>query len=136
MADVVVVNKCDGERVTAAKLAKSQLEAALSVARSDADRPPLLLTSALEGEGLPEFWRAVTTLVDARRETGAFEQRRREQLHGWFEEELQQALAAAVASDPSLAKAKAKLSAQVIKGERPATIAASDLVAQLLKGRA
>lgn len=81
LADLVVVNKADGNHLAEARLAARELTTALRLIypRETLWRPPVLTMSALEGTGLAEVWETVErhrqTLIDA----GQFEARRRAQ---------------------------------------------------------
>jgi len=67
IGDVFAVNKADQEG--AARLAR-ELEAMLDLAGSRAWRPPVLLTVAREGSGVPELWQALMNHRDFARQTG------------------------------------------------------------------
>ncbi|ETK37258.1 methylmalonyl Co-A mutase-associated GTPase MeaB [Microbispora sp. ATCC PTA-5024] len=69
LADVIAVNKADGEHETAARRAARELSGALRLLRSDT---PVLTCSGLTGAGLDELWAQVVRHqesldVDARR---------------------------------------------------------------------
>ncbi len=76
LADLVVVNKADLDPAAAAR-AQGQLAGALHGA-------PVLLASALCGDGIAAFWDAVRSRIEARRVDGAFEARRRQQSLAWM----------------------------------------------------
>src|ERR1700740_2698520 len=61
LADVVVVNKADGEHATEAKAAARELAGAIRLIypRETLWRPPVLTMSALQGVGLSELWDTV-----------------------------------------------------------------------------
>ena len=61
LADIVVVNKADGEHATEARAAARELSAAIRLIhpRETLWRPPVLTMSALEGSGLRELWDTV-----------------------------------------------------------------------------
>src|SRR6187397_1731692 len=58
LADVVVVNKADGEHAVEAKAAARELAGAIRLIypRETLWRPPVLTMSAIEGHGLAELW--------------------------------------------------------------------------------
>jgi LAO/AO transport system kinase len=59
IADVVAINKADGDRVTEAKAAARDLAGALRLVRGhDPWVPPVLTCSGLTGDGVPEVWQA------------------------------------------------------------------------------
>src|SRR6202021_1821762 len=61
LADIVVVNKADGDHLTEARKAARELAGAirLSYPPETLWRPPVLTMSALEGTGLEELWEPV-----------------------------------------------------------------------------
>ncbi|MGS0686166.1 methylmalonyl Co-A mutase-associated GTPase MeaB [Nakamurella sp. GG22] len=61
IADVVAINKADGDRVVEAKGAARDLAGALRLVRGGdgAWRPPVLTCSGLTGDGVGEVWKAV-----------------------------------------------------------------------------
>ncbi|MEU7855111.1 methylmalonyl Co-A mutase-associated GTPase MeaB [Nonomuraea sp. NPDC049141] len=59
LADVIAVNKADGEHELAARKAARELAGALRMLRSDSAPPPVLTCSGLTGAGLDELWRKV-----------------------------------------------------------------------------
>jgi LAO/AO transport system kinase len=85
LADVIAVNKADGEHVVPSQRAARELSGALRLLRgSDEDwQPPVLTCSALHDEGLDTVWRHVRRHRDWLVATGAFEARRRRQLVDW-----------------------------------------------------
>src|SRR5690606_7851308 len=57
LADVIAVNKADGEHAMAARRAARELAGALRMLRSGDATPPVLTCSGLNGDGLEEVWR-------------------------------------------------------------------------------
>ena len=72
LADVVVVNKADGEHATEAKAAARELSGAIRLLypRETLWRPPVLTMSALEGTGLTELWGPCSSTPGAHRGGG------------------------------------------------------------------
>ena len=58
IADVVAINKADGDRVTEAKAAARDLAGALRLVRGGHGgwTPPVLTCSGLTGDGVPKLW--------------------------------------------------------------------------------
>src|SRR5947199_3255379 len=61
LADVIAVNKADGDNIKRAKAAASEYRAALHILtpRSAIWSPPVVAYSALTGQGIPELWEIV-----------------------------------------------------------------------------
>jgi len=86
LADLVVVNKSDLDGA-AAQRAAAMLKGALRVLAlhgRESGPPPVLCLSAATGEGLAAFDEEVGRLVAARRDSGAFDDRRRRQAVAWM----------------------------------------------------
>ena len=105
IADLVLVNKADGERRSEARRTCADYAGALRLMRpreGDPEGYPAAMTvSAAEGEGLEAAWDAMRTLHEHRRETGALERRRKGQRRAWFDEEVRRALLARLMDDPA-----------------------------------
>src|SRR4029077_14206087 len=106
IADIVVVNKADGEHAVEAKAAARELTGAMRLIhpRETLWRPPVLTMSALEGRGLAELWDTVLrhrqTLTDA----GEFEARRRAQQVDWTWSMVRDTVLDRVLSHPGVRK--------------------------------
>ena len=81
MADLVLVNKADGEHLPQAGRTRADYAGALRLMRPHPGDPPgwprVLAVSALTGAGLTDAWAAVEALAAARQASGAWEDRRR-----------------------------------------------------------
>ncbi|TNF18196.1 MAG: methylmalonyl Co-A mutase-associated GTPase MeaB [Rhodobacteraceae bacterium] len=119
MADLILVNKADGDLKPAAMRTRSDYAGALRLLRKRPQDPegfPKALTvSALEEQGLEKAWDEMQALVDWRRETGHFDARRAAQARYWFAEEVRQALLARL-ERPEARAAMARLSDEVASG--------------------
>ena len=64
IADVVAINKADGDRVTEAKAAARDLAGALRLVRGGHGgwTPPVLTCSGLTGDGVPKLWQAILVI--------------------------------------------------------------------------
>jgi len=134
MADMILVNKADGDLKPAAMRTCADYSGALRLLRhrpQDPDGFPKAVTvSALEEQGLRDAWDEMTKLTDWRREQGHFDSRRAEQQRYWFEEEVRQALLAQLQT--GIAKDHlATLGDQVAKGEISVSKAAGEMLDHL-----
>ncbi len=82
LADFVVVNKADLDAAAAARAA-SQIAGALRLFGGRA-AGRVVQISALTGQGLVELWESVRSVADARRASGEFDARRRQQAEAWL----------------------------------------------------
>ncbi len=83
LADVVAVNKADGEYLDAARLAARELTGALRLLRGPDRTAPVLTCSAVTGDGLDEVWAAVVAHRAELDRGGALGAKRRGQLVEW-----------------------------------------------------
>jgi len=94
VADLIAVNKADGENRNRARAAQREYSAALHImAPASPDwSPPVVLCSGLANEGLDELWAAVARHGEIMRASGAFDRKRLEQQAGWMRAMLEDRL--------------------------------------------
>jgi len=134
MADLILVNKADGDLKPAALRTCSDYAGALRLLRKrpqDPDGYPKAMTvSALQDEGLQRAWDEMTALVEWRRETGHFDGRRAEQARYWFAQEVRQGLLAQLET-PAAKAAMQEYAARVAAGDITPTVAATAVLSQV-----
>jgi LAO/AO transport system kinase len=108
LADMLAVNKADGDNLARAKAAAAEYKAAFHILtpRSASWAPPVVTYSALTGDGIAELWGKVLEHRQRLTATGEFAARRREQQVKWMWNMLEQRVFARLHADRSL---KAKL---------------------------
>jgi LAO/AO transport system kinase len=135
MADLILVNKADGDLKTTAMRTCADYAGALRLLRRRPQDPPgfpkALIVSAVEGGGLSGAWAEMQALADWRKANGHWQTRRAEQGRHWFEEEVRHGLLARLAADPALAGRMAELGAAVAEGRASPTAAAEEVLAAL-----
>lgn len=133
IADLIVVNKADGELKSAASRTAADYAGAFRLMRRRPQDPngfPTATTvSAAEGTGLDETWERLQSLDRWRRANGHHEARRREQAIRWMRAELDEGLKAAFAADPNVAAALKTIEAEVAAGDTAPEVAAERLLA-------
>jgi LAO/AO transport system kinase len=94
LADLIVVNKADGELADLARHTAADYAHALHLVRSTDDGAidRVRTCSALLGEGIEELWEAVGALVAAARASGELDARRAEQARAWMWSEVTETL--------------------------------------------
>jgi LAO/AO transport system kinase len=105
LADVLVVNKADGDRVTLARLSATQYRGAISYLRplNPLWTPPVLCASATTGDGLPELWESLVKHKAVQAESGAFDTRRQRQRVEWMWDTVEAQLRDQVRTHPGVA---------------------------------
>ncbi len=94
MADMISINKADGNNITKAQLARVQFENALHLfpkAISGWD-PKVFTCSALQKIGIAEIWDAILDYCSTTQQNGYFEKRRSEQAKYWMYETINEQL--------------------------------------------
>lgn len=137
MADLILVNKADGELKPAAMRTVADYAGALRLLRKrpqdPAGFPKAMPVSALEEAGLKTAWDEMQTLVQWRRDHGHFATRRAEQARHWFEAEVREGLLARLSADPQIRAHMEGLGRAVAAGQAAPAAAAAEILA-LLKG--
>lgn len=128
MADLILVNKADGDLKPAALRTMADYAGALRLLRrrpqDPSDFPKALTVSALEENGLKQVWEEMSTLADWRREAGFFKQTRAGQARFWFEEDVRQGVLARLNRPGLLRTAMDELGEAVAQGQITPALAA------------
>lgn len=137
LADLIVVNKADGELVKPARIAAGDIRAALGLMRPKSPhwRPRVLLASALGRSGLAEVWAALEEWRRTMGRAGALAERRAAQAQRWLWAEVEAGLLERLRADPAVAKLAVELEADVKAGRRPPPAAARELLAAFLEAK-
>ncbi len=130
LADLVAVNKADGDNSQRAELAAVDYRRALHLLapQSPSWSTPVVTCSALTGEGLDEIWTLVQKHRRALEETGEREQRRREQQLDWMRNMVRERLLDHLSADAAFAARNAELEAAVAAGELSPSVAVDRLL--------
>jgi GTPase len=106
LADVLVVNKADGDLRASAEHTRGEYEHALALLQptSPAWTPVVLTASARTGDGVLRFWQTVLAHREAVLASGELEQRRRGQARAWLWRLVEEGLVAAFRADAKLAE--------------------------------
>jgi LAO/AO transport system kinase len=130
LADIVVVNKADGDHLREAKSAARELSSAIRLIypRETLWRPPVLTMSAMEGTGLTELWDTVERHCKVLTDAGQFEARRRDQQVDWTWQMVRDTVLDRVLSNPAVRKVRADLERQVRAGELTPAMAAQQIL--------
>ncbi len=137
IADLILVNKSDGDLKATASRTVADYAGALRLLRKregDPDGfPRAMPVSSLEDIGLETAWADMKTLADHRKNTGFWAKRRVDQARHWFEDEVRQGLLRHLQSDQHAEEAMAGLRKSVEDGLRTPGAAAREALAWLTK---
>ncbi len=130
LADLVVVNKADGEMVQAAGRAAADYQNALQFMRPRQDdwEVPVQTCSALTGANIAEVWSTIREFHREMSTRGAVAARRAEQARSWMWSEAAESLLDEVRGHPEVADQVELLERDVMQGKMPATVAADRLL--------
>lgn len=133
LADLVVVNKADGDNVSRAELTRAELKNALHYIRHATPgwTTTALSCSALSSAGIPEIWTQISKFSTLTQSSGYFEERRHAQTSQWFEALLNEALLARYYSDQNFIAELKQACEAISKGEVPVVMAVSRILDSL-----
>ncbi|MCO4843283.1 MAG: methylmalonyl Co-A mutase-associated GTPase MeaB [Yoonia sp.] len=133
IADMILVNKADGDLKPQAMRTCADYAGALRLLRKrsqDPDGFPKAMTvSALETIGLEGAWAEIQTLLAWRRKNSVWDDTRAAQARYWFGEEVRLQLLARIAADPQLRTRMTTLEKEVAAGRMSPAAAAAEVVA-------
>jgi LAO/AO transport system kinase len=130
LADLIVVNKADGDLLPAAQRAVADHRHAAHMLRPKHPgwEVPVLAISALHGTGIDEVWAGVEKLEAHLREGGALDRLRAAQSVAWMWDEIRERLVDAFHADPVVAQHWHSTEAAVREGRVSPTTAARRLL--------
>ena len=133
LADMIAVNKADGDNLKRAAAAAAEYRAALHILtpRSAHWMPPVATCSALTGDGIAELWAQVLAHRERLTRSGEFEARRREQQVKWMWSLIEQRLFARLKSDAGLRARLPQIEAAVAQGRLSPMLAVEDIAKAL-----
>ena len=133
LADMIVVNKADGDNLPRAKLAAAEYGAALHILSPHSPNwsPPVITCSALKSDGIEALWSHVLEHRQRLMASGELAARRGEQQVKWMWTMLEERLFAPLHTDRALKAALPRIEGEVAAG-RLAPATAVEEIAELL----
>ncbi|TXH31314.1 MAG: methylmalonyl Co-A mutase-associated GTPase MeaB [Actinobacteria bacterium] len=134
IADLIAVNKADGDNVKRARMAAADYRRAIHLMSPASPNwtPPVLTCSALTNDGLPEIWEQIVTHRDTLAATGERQERRQRQQIGWMWSLIGDRLIDEFRDSPKVRARLEQVEASVLAGELPPAVAADQLLATFL----
>ncbi|MBV1694146.1 MAG: methylmalonyl Co-A mutase-associated GTPase MeaB [Hyphomicrobiales bacterium] len=131
LADIICINKADGDNVARASKAAAEYMGALGILTPMQPewQPKVLTISGLDNVGLDRLWETMSEHRRTMQATGLFEARRAEQAVAWMREMLVEDLLAAIRAKPEVAARVDALEAEVRAGRVLATAAVTEVLA-------
>jgi len=136
LADLVLVNKADGELAAAAQRSTADYASAVGLLRPPLPewQVPVRAISALEGVGIEEVWDDVTRFRAALEQSGAWSRRRAEQARAALWSEIDDGLIEHFREAPAVARRLAAIEQEVMSGTLTPAAAARALLAAFFGG--
>jgi GTPase len=130
LADVIAVNKADGDHEVPARKAARELSGALRLLRGARDEwtPPVLTCSGLTGAGLDTLWEQVRRHHDVLSSSGTLSAKRRRQQVDWTWTMVRDTLLTRLSEHPGVRALTPSLEQQVADGELTPTLAAERIL--------
>ena len=131
LAEIIAVNKADGDNAPKAARARVAYARALRLVRPTSAqwRTPVRTCSGQTGDGVAELWETVCAHRRVLRETGELDDKRARQRRRWLETMLQDGLLEAVQAHPAVRAIRADVEAEVVAGRMTAARGAGQLLA-------
>jgi LAO/AO transport system kinase len=131
LADMLAVNKADGDNIRAAEQAAVELERALNLLEPvNPDWiPPVMTCSGRFGQGIDELWEVVEEHRRLFTESGEQTRVRQSQQLAWMHSELEERLLADLSRHPGVAERQRQLESAVREGALTPSAAVDQLLA-------
>jgi len=130
IADMIAVNKADGDNIVRAKQAAAQYRAALHILKAPSPNwtPPVATYSGLTGDGIAELWKQIIAHREKMMESGELASKRREQQVKWMWAMLEDRIYAQLRANPVLKSKLPAMEQAVAAGTLSPMVAVEDIV--------
>jgi len=119
LADLIVVNKADGDLAASAKRVRADYSAALRMLHpsNHSWQPKAITCSALLGDGIPEIWHSVGEFARIMDDNGDLQRHRSKQAISWMWKEIREMLMNQFKQHPKVSARIGEMEEAVQKGE-------------------
>jgi LAO/AO transport system kinase len=130
MADMIAINKTDGNNIEKANLARAEYQNALHLFPPSPSGwiPKVLTCSAKQNQGIIEIWENIKEYYELCSSNKYLIQRRNEQSKYWMYETINEQLRRKFYNDPEIKNLALKLEKQVLENRISSFVAASELI--------
>ena len=138
LADIVLVNKADGDMIKAANQAALDYQNAIHMLRSASDdwTVPARTCSALTGVGIDDAWGLVGEWRDAMQSNGAFERNRQVQAQVWMWDAVRDGLETEIKAEMERGDDIQRMAKSVVDGSLTVSEAAKEIILRVRSGKA
>jgi LAO/AO transport system kinase len=136
-ADLILVNKCDGDLKAAATRSAADYRNALHLLhpRSPHWEVPVETCSALDAGGIARAWETIGRFRQAMTNSGEIAANRAKQARAWLWSEMAELLIDSLKDDPGMQQRVTAIETAVAAGRASPRVAAQELVRIFLKNR-
>jgi LAO/AO transport system kinase len=137
LADLIAINKADGEQKELAKVARQDYAQALHLfpAKENSWQPKAVTCSTLTGEGLEGIWQVILDYQSNVKDSGWFERNRLAQMSMWFRAQFEQQLKQILFSSNDYLNKFVELETAFLKGKISMPKAIGQLLESLGSGK-
>jgi LAO/AO transport system kinase len=130
MADLIAINKADGNNLEKAEMARRQYLNALHLfpEKESGWNPQVLTCSALDKKGIAEIWDKVESFREHTTANGYFNHRRNAQSTFWMHETIQDQMKQSFYHHPELKQKIKEFEQQVLENKMSSFVAAGELL--------
>ena len=137
LADLIIVNKADGDFYNSAKLIESDYKAAVRLISSYRGdwKPKVLTCSALEGSGITDIAKIVNTYKNHLKEDNKLEILRKDQANEWLWEEIKEGLLDSITNNEKVSGLVKTFEEKIRQGTELPKLAAEQILAKFFSDR-
>ena len=119
VADLIAINKADGDNLNRTRLAQAELQAAIQMThpRQEGWVPSVVTCSALKDDGIAEIWNIIDAYRKETTDSDSFEDKRKKQLIQWMWQGFDYQLLNDVHGLPEVQQLAERLKDALVKGE-------------------
>ncbi|SFA53954.1 methylmalonyl-CoA mutase metallochaperone MeaB [Anoxybacillus pushchinoensis] len=130
LVDAIVINKADGDNKQKAELAKEEYNQILHYLRHATKgwETKAYTCSSLHGEGIEQIWEVIERFVQTTKQSGVFEERRKDQMKDWLHAMIKDYLHIRFFHHPAVQQQLPNIEQDVMEGKQPVTMAAQQLI--------
>ena len=130
MADLLAINKADGNNLGKAEMAKNQYKNALHLfpKKESGWEPKVVTCSSLNKKGIAEIWKQVELYKKLTAENGYFQKKRNEQSTFWMRETIDEQMKRSFYHHPEIKKKLKEFENKVLNSEMSSFMAAGKLL--------
>lgn len=135
MADMIVINKADGDNIKKSNLAKVEFHRALHLfpAKKSGWMPLATACSSITGDGIEQIWETIEAYLQLTKSNHYFEDKRKEQNQNWMMESIVEALKLNFFQDPEVIASLEIHKKAVANNEMSPFAAAQDILRSYFK---